>query len=434
MIPSARLIWLILSVAFPAAIVMAVLPSIALVAASVLAGIAAAAVGDALLRERALVGIRIVLPDAVRAVRGRQLNLDVRIFNTGGRARRVRLGFVFPAGIDGEPEDQWVTLPAGTGESRIMWPLVPRRRGRFAISEYFLEAATPLGLWMMRRGEATQLEIRCYPDLGRDALDALRRGWTGKSTIRQVGRGREFEKLREYSPGDSSDEIHWKATARRGRPITKVFQVERTQEVYVVIDTSSLSGRVCGEEEALEQAIRAALTLGAVAERKGDLFGIAAFAGQIEAFVQARAGKAHFAACRNAINELTPRFESPDFEEIATFLRLRLRRRALIVFLTSLDDQAIAERFESAVKLLARRHLVLVGMVMPDATRPVFVTDVESTGDVYRALAGHMRWKRLRESQRMLARRGVHLSLFEPGKFASSLVNLYDETKQRQLV
>ena len=59
----------------------------------------------------------------------------------------------------------------------------------------------------------------------------------------QVGRGREFEKLREYIPGDSFDEIHWKATARRARPITKVFQVERTREVYVAVDLSRLSAR-----------------------------------------------------------------------------------------------------------------------------------------------------------------------------------------------
>ena len=60
-------------------------------------------------------------------------------------------------------------------------------------------------------------------------------------TTASIGKGREFEKLREYIPGDSYDEIHWKATAKRGRPVTKVFQIERTQEVYVVIDASRLS-------------------------------------------------------------------------------------------------------------------------------------------------------------------------------------------------
>src|SRR5207247_10489432 len=86
-----------------------------------------------------------------------------------------------------------------------------------------------------------------YPNLftERKSLAALflHRGSFGLHAQRQVGKGREFEQLREYIPGDGFDEVHWKATAKRGRPITKIFQVERTQEVYVVIDASRLSAR-----------------------------------------------------------------------------------------------------------------------------------------------------------------------------------------------
>jgi uncharacterized protein (DUF58 family) len=59
-----------------------------------------------------------------------------------------------------------------------------------------------------------------------------------------MGRGREFEKLREYQPGDSIEDVQWKASARRQSLITKVYQVERTQEVYAIVDASRLSGRV----------------------------------------------------------------------------------------------------------------------------------------------------------------------------------------------
>ena len=100
--------------------------------------------------------------------------------------------------------------------------------------------------------------------------------------LRQIGRGREFEKLREYVAGDGLDEIHWKAAARRGRPITKVFQVERTQEIYVIIDASRLSARTMGEETALEREVAGALLTGAAAERAGDLFGLAAFSDRVE--------------------------------------------------------------------------------------------------------------------------------------------------------
>ena len=82
---------------------------------------------------------------------------------------------------------------------------------------------------------------------------------------------------------------------------------------------------------------------------------------------------------------------SPDFDEIATFLRLRLRRRAMILFLTSLDDPVLAENFARATQFLARRHLVMAGMPRPESAQPLFHdSQVESTEDIYRHLAGHL--------------------------------------------
>jgi uncharacterized protein (DUF58 family) len=291
-------------------------------------------------------------------------------------------------------------------------------------------------MWQVRRKDDAAMEVRVYPNLRRDDdLKALRQGVSGVHAMRQIGRGREFEKLREYLPGDGFDEIHWKATARRGRPITKVFQVERTQEVYVVIDRSRLSARLVGEDTTLERSISAALIVGAAAEKRGDLFGLAAFSDQVDAFVRARNGKAHYAACRDAIYQLHPKPVSPDFDEIATFLRLRLRRRALLLFLTSLDDPVLAENFARAMKLLARKHVVLAGMLRPAATRKLFENDdVESAEDVYRDLAGHLSWKRLKELEGLLARQGVRLSVIDPANFSVALIGIYDSVKQRQLL
>jgi uncharacterized protein (DUF58 family) len=50
------------------------------------------------------------------------------------------------------------------------------------------------------------------------------------------GRGMELEDLRAYQPGDDVRHMEWRATARSGRPITKVFREERQRLVYLVID------------------------------------------------------------------------------------------------------------------------------------------------------------------------------------------------------
>lgn len=419
-VPSVRLIWIVAIVGFPAAIWHSF----------VILGLLAAVIAvDLFLRPDAA---DMETPALLRGFKDRGGEIRVRVHSAS--ARRVRIGIAAPDGIESADEEQTVDLPAG--DSEFLWRFTPRRRGKYRIGDCFLESATRLGLWMVRRRCAVDCELRVYPNLRRNNdLRALRRGAEGLHAMRQIGRGREFEKLREYVAGDGFDEIHWKATARRGRPITKVFQIERTQEIYVVIDASRLSARPAGDETALERAIAAGLIVGAAAERRGDLFGLAAFSHQIEAFTRARNGKAHYASCRDAIYQLQPRQTSPDFDEIATFLRLRLRRRAMLLFLTSLDDPALAESFSRATKLLARRHLVMAGMLRPAAVEPLFHdSEVGSADDIYRHLSGHLAWKRLKETESALARQGVRLALFDAENFGGNLVALYDEVKQRQLL
>src|SRR5262249_33947075 len=136
--------------------------------------------------------------------------------------------------------------------SQLSWPCLPVERGRHAITAAYLGTSSTLGFWAVRKRLDTQSEVRVYPNLTRERRDLaalfLHRGGVGADGQRHAGAGREFEKLREYVPGDGYDELHWKATAKRGHPITKVFQIERTQEVYVVIDAARLSGRQLPEQ------------------------------------------------------------------------------------------------------------------------------------------------------------------------------------------
>lgn len=53
------------------------------------------------------------------------------------------------------------------------------------------------------------------------------------------GMGLQFTELREYSPGDDIKRIAWKATARTGRPLIKVYEEERQVRVMVLVDVSS---------------------------------------------------------------------------------------------------------------------------------------------------------------------------------------------------
>jgi hypothetical protein len=81
---------------------------------------------------------------------------------------------------------------------------------------------------------------------------------------------------------------------------------------------------------------------------------------------------------------------------VCSFIRLRLRRRALVVFLTALDDPALAESFVRSIELVSHQHLILVNVVQPPGAVPLFSDpNVSDIDDLYERLGGHLRWHNL---------------------------------------
>jgi uncharacterized protein (DUF58 family) len=198
------------------------------------------------------------------------------------------------------------------------------------------------------------------------------------------------------------------------------------------------SGRAREGETAttiLERFLTAALIVGLAAERQGDLFGMLAFSDKVMSFVRAKNGKAHYGSCRDALYTLQPQIVTPDFDELCSFIRLKLRRRALLLFLTSLDDPILAEGFVHNMELICRNHLVLVNMMKPASARPIFGDpNVATIDDVYSDLGGHILWHNLRELEKVLHRRGVRFSLLDNEKMCAQLVSQYLEVKRRQVL
>ena len=442
-VPSSRMLFWVGVIVLPFALLAAVVPAASSVSLLLIGGLLLVATADALGARKNLAGIGLEVPALVRMSRNRETKLELRIRNPQGHPNLLRVGLAWPRAFHTSTGELDTILPGQSEWSQLAWPCTPLKRGNYRFNQAFLEGVSPLGFWAARKTVPVQSEIRVYPNLldERKNLAALflNRGVFGLHAQRQVGKGRDFEKLREYIPGDGYDEIHWKATARRGKPVTKVFQIEKTQEVYVVVDASRLSARTAAEDagadSVLERFVTAALVLGLAAEQQGDLFGLLTFTDKVENFVRARNGQSHYNACRDALYTLQPKIVTPDFDELCTFIRLRLRRRALLVFLTALDDPAMSDSFVRNVDLVRRQHLVLVNMLQPPGVRPLFANpDVESVDELYQELGGHLRWQKLRELQKVLQRRGVLFSLLDNERLSAELVSQYLSVKQRQLL
>jgi uncharacterized protein (DUF58 family) len=462
-VPQNRLLLWFGLLVVPFMLLAAIEPAAVMVSAACIAGFGLVVILDGALAVSGLNGISITLPDTIRLSKDREAKLELRVRNERQRRKQLRLALALPRAVQSPQEDLSVELPPGSEWSRLAWSCIPRRRGSMVLDAVHVESGSPLGFWAARKKLNTRCEVRVYPNLASDRKNLaalfLNRSTLGLHAQRQLGKGREFEKLREYVPGDGYDEVHWKATARRGKPITKVFQIEKTQEIYVVIDASRLSARepvpsskfqVSGSDDGppelgtrnlelgtsiLERYITAALMLGLAAEKQGDLFGLITFSDKVQKFVRAKNGKAHYNTCRDALFTLQPQIVSPDFDELCTFLRLRLRRRTMLFFLTSLDDPVLAESFARNMDLIRRQHLVLVNMIQPPGVEPVFTNpNVTTLDQLYQHLGGHLQWTKLRELETVLRRRGVQFSLLSNERLSAELVSQYLNVKRRQLL
>ncbi len=448
-IPRTRLIFWTAIVFLPFTALAATVSSVVVINAIMVFGLIVTALIDAVIVIGRLTGIQVELPPVVRLTNGREGEIQIRIHNERLYLGRLRVGLSFPSEIFSPYMEMMIDLPKEDMDSTVKWPCKALKQGQYILENCYLEVQSPLGFWALRGVRPAKSEFKVFPNLfveRKNLIGLFLNKGIGIHVQRQIGKGREFEKLREYMPGDSFEDIHWKATAKRAQPVTKVYQIERTQEIYIFLDMSRLSHRIINlphDSNAtenmyttrLERFTTAALLMGLAAERQGDLFGISIFDNLVRKFVRAKNGKAHYNTCRDVLYTLQPQNVSPDFEEVFTFIGTNLRRRALLIFLTSLDDPELARSFIQHVGLISRMHLIIASMIKPVAASPLFSTpSVDSIDEIYQHLGGHLLWCSLRETQKVLKRQGVDFALLENENLCTDLVTRYLSIKQRQIL
>jgi uncharacterized protein (DUF58 family) len=181
---------------------------------------------------------------------------------------------------------------------------------------------------------------------------------SGMHLQRRRGEGLEFQELRDYRDGDGQRLVDWKATARRGKLISRQYQDERNQQIVLLLDCGRRMHAREGDLTHFDHVLNAALLLSYVAVRQGDAVGLQAFAGERRWLAPAH-GVGAVNRMLDALHDLQTTNESPDYSAAAAGLMERLRRRALVLLLTNLRDEDAGELMP-AVLALRRRHLVLV--------------------------------------------------------------------------
>jgi uncharacterized protein (DUF58 family) len=322
---------------------------------------------------------------------------------------------------------------------RAAYSVEPRSRGDVTFGSAWLRYQSPLRLaerWARARIEQT---IRVYPDLEsaqklRIYLIRSRQIELEKRLKRLRGYGREFESLRDYREGDEARDICWSATARRGKPITKVHQVERSQTIWIVLDAGRLLQAHVGRLTKLDYTVNAALSLAQVAFYSGDRVALLAYGRRPQQRVGAGRGMPHLRVLLESLSQVRAEpFEADHF--LAAELVLSLQsRRSLIVWLTDLAETAATPEAIECAARMATRHLVLLGVIGQNDIRELTGTEPANLGEMYRYTAALEIVQRRDLLLRRLRQQGALTMEVDPRHMSTELVNRYLEVKERSLL
>ena len=183
------------------------------------------------------------------------------------------------------------TLQPNEGKT-ISYHLRPTRRGVYSYGQIRVFVTDKIGLLSRRYTCGQPQDIKVYPSylmLHRYELLAMSDNLTelGIKRIRRVGHQTEFEQIKEYVKGDDYRTINWKASARRHELMVNVYQDERSQQIYSVIDKGRVMQQAFRGMTLLDYAINASLVLSYVAMRKEDKAGLVTFDEHFDTFVPA---------------------------------------------------------------------------------------------------------------------------------------------------
>ncbi len=335
------------------------------------------------------------------------------------------------------PELKLIALPhdAASGSYEIL----PTKRGETALEAVYIRYQSPFRIAERWAAADLSQKICVYPNLEEARQHSIymirsRQIDLEKRYVRSRGRGREFESLREYREGDEFRDICWRATARRGKLISRLYQIERSQTIWIVLDSGRLMRtRVSGLSK-LDYAVNAALSLGQVALGSGDRIGLLAYGRRVNHCMLPHRGHPHL---RKLIQELALIREEAgeaDHLQAANALLSKQSRRSLIFWITDLAETAgIPEVIEAAGLTLSRHLVVFIVIGQPDLA----VLGAQKPGSVsqmYLVAAAQEMMHRREILLAALRQRGALAVEVNSGGASASVVNSYLEVKERNLL
>ena len=192
---------------------------------------------------------------------------------------RVSVSAELPPGITAEPAAQTVTLQPGETAATGTWTLSAGVVGQFEFPPATITMSGRYGFYeiTLPHRETPTLTVR-----PRSSTLHVGQGGTGVQSAYgqhrsdQPGPGVTTRELREYVPGDETQQIDWNATARLGEPYVRETEGETDRRTLLIVDHRQRMTTGTDNETMLAYAREVAGSIAQTAAENGDPLGFQA--------------------------------------------------------------------------------------------------------------------------------------------------------------
>jgi uncharacterized protein (DUF58 family) len=381
--------------------------------------------------------------------------IELTVEHAGRVILDCRLEDDLPTALAAELVPQRVTA-FPRARAAVRYRIEPNERGDWEAGSVYIRYRSPLGLAMRWARAPLEQRVRVYPALraGEAQQIFLARSRQIDLQLRQArqrGLGRDFESLREYREGDDLRDICWTATARRGGLITRQYQTERSQPVWIVIDCGRLMrARVAAAmpgnavlpvqspgvrvHTKLDFACTTAVSLAQLALYSGDRVGLLAYGQGMQQRLLPGRGAAHLRQMIEALAQVRAEASEADHLRATAVLNRLQPRRSLVLWITDMAESAMRpEVIDGAMQLLRRHVLLFVAMAQPEVAQ-IAAARPQNVEQMFRAAAAQQMAGRREVLLARLHEQGALTLDLNPEALTSAVLNQYLTVKERAMV
>lgn len=361
--------------------------------------------------------------------------VKLTLANASNTTVHARLVDDLPHQLRFEPA-QLEVIARPRSQAEAQYSVLPTTRGMAKVGDIYVRYQSSMRIAERWAKVPLAQTITTYPNLEEAKRHSVflircRQIELEKRYTRFRGAGRAFESLREYREGDEFRDICWTASARRGKLVTRLYEIEKSQSIWILLDSGRLMRtRVAGLSK-LDYAVNATLTLAQVALYSGDRVGLLAYGRGIRQRVPAARGGAHLMQMMRQLALVHEDQWEGDHLQAASRLLTDQKRRSLVVWITDLAETAMTPEVIEAASQLMSRHLVLFVVIGQPDLNELAAQGAENVDQMYQIAAAQEIVHRRELLLARLRERGALAMETSSAKLSTAVVNSYLEIKQR---